>query len=183
MSEYWDKMEKETAKSYSAFCVYRDMGLSRSLDKTRLALGKEKPGYNRTLEEWSSKYEWVARATAYDAYLLREQREKAEEERLKMSERHAKQAMAIQQKIVTRLQSLDANMLSPSDLIKWLDVSVKIERLARGESTENVNQNHSGQVIQKHEDAALKELLEQDPESRELLRELYRRRARVGSTS
>ena len=53
-----------------------------------------------------------------------------------MAERHAKLAMAFQQRVAQRLQQIDPAELSPSDMAKWLDIATKLERLSRGEPTE-----------------------------------------------
>lgn len=65
----WDRIEGvESAKAYAAFVVYRDLGVQRSLQKAweRYTDGNKKgmPGY---FGEWSRKFNWVARAEAWDA--------------------------------------------------------------------------------------------------------------------
>ena len=53
-----------------------------------------------------------------------------------MAERHAKLAMAFQQRVAQRLQEIDPAELSPADMARWLDIATKLERLSRGEPTE-----------------------------------------------
>ena len=53
-----------------------------------------------------------------------------------MVERHAKLAMAFQQRIEERLKKINPEELGPADLVRWLDVATKLERLSRGEPTE-----------------------------------------------
>lgn len=134
MGELWERQPGESSKAYAAFCVYRDLGPERSLEKARKNLGKTR--VRRCLEEWSAKYNWVVRAQAYDDYIERKKREEKERAILEMAERHAKIAVAFQQKVVERLRGLDPDQLSPSDLAKWLDVATKLERMSRGEPTE-----------------------------------------------
>lgn len=64
--EAWDQQVGESPKAHAAFVTYRDMGVDRSIDKTRIRLGK-KAGYARHLETWSSQNRWVERAAAWDA--------------------------------------------------------------------------------------------------------------------
>jgi len=66
LSNPWDRRPDETDKAYHAFATYLDLGPDRSLEKTRLKLAKESPGYVRTLKKWSAEREWVTRAGAYD---------------------------------------------------------------------------------------------------------------------
>lgn len=49
-----------------------------------------------------------------------------------MARRHARLASAAQSKIVAQLQQLDPARLSPSDVIRWLEVTIRIERQAYG---------------------------------------------------
>ena len=68
----WTRRDGETAKAYSAFCLYRDMGSGRSLDAAYcLAQGLQK-GSKRVSgywQRWYHDFEWKTRAEAYDAHL------------------------------------------------------------------------------------------------------------------
>lgn len=64
----WQKQPTESAIAFNAFKTYRDMGASRTLEKTREKLGKVS-GYMRVLEVWSSTHGWVERAAAYDTHM------------------------------------------------------------------------------------------------------------------
>jgi hypothetical protein len=69
----WDYLpELDTSKSYEAFKEYRDMGLSRSLDKVRQLLSKA-AGYVGQLERWSRTHFWPARVQAFDQYIDQQQ--------------------------------------------------------------------------------------------------------------
>ena len=134
MSELWERQPGESTKAYAAFCVYRDLGTERSLEKAGQTL--DKPRTRKWLGEWSAKYNWLERAMAYDDYLERKKREEKEKAILEMAERHARLAMAFQQRIAQRLQEIDPAELSPADMARWLDIATKLERLSRGEPTE-----------------------------------------------
>jgi len=134
MVEMWERHKEEnSSKEYAAFCIYRDLGPNRSLEKVRRSGVKTTL---RWLQHWSAKYNWVERARAYDDYLERRKREEKEKAILDMAERHAKLAMAFQQRVAQRLQEIDPSELSPADMAKWLDIATKLERLSRGEPTE-----------------------------------------------
>jgi len=71
----------DTAKSYQAFVVYRDLGVKRTFDKLAIAVDKFNESFIKQIKYWSAKSSWVARASAYDGYLekmAREQLEKLE---------------------------------------------------------------------------------------------------------
>ena len=135
MPEIWERQPYESSKAYAAFCIYRDLGTERSLDKA-LAAANKKPTNRRHWARWMGKYNWLERARAYDDYLERKKREEKEKAILEMAERHARLAMAFQQRVAERLREINPSELSPSDMAKWLDVSTKLERLSRGEPTE-----------------------------------------------
>lgn len=71
----WDKRPDETGKSYVMFTKY--LGLvdptNPAHQNRSIARLIELTGYNPNsksqLEQWSSKYDWVARAEAYDAHM------------------------------------------------------------------------------------------------------------------
>jgi len=135
MPEIWERQPHESSKAYAAFCIYRDLGAERSLDKA-LAAANKKPTNRRHWARWMDKYNWLERARAYDDYLERKKREEKEKAILEMAERHARLAMAFQQRVAERLREINPSELSPSDMVKWLDVATKLERLSRGEPTE-----------------------------------------------
>jgi len=134
MSELWERQPGESTKAYAAFCAYRDLGPERSIEKAGQML--DKPRSKKWLGEWSSKYHWVERARAYDDYIEMKKRVEHEQAILEMAERQARIAMAFQEKIIERLQSIDPAELTPTELARWFDVAAKIERLNRGEPTE-----------------------------------------------
>lgn len=134
MAEIWERQPGESSKAYAAFCIYRDMGPDRSIEKVYEKRSRRGP--LSRLKNWSVKHNWVERAKAYDDYLERKKREEKEKAILEMADRQARLAIAFQQRVAQRLQELDPSELSPSDLAKWFDVAAKIERLNRGEPTE-----------------------------------------------
>lgn len=60
------RLDQESARAHAAKIAYVTMGPDRSLEKTRQRLGKDSAGYTRTLEEWSTKFDWPATARAWD---------------------------------------------------------------------------------------------------------------------
>lgn len=80
--EPWTKRDDETQRAYNVFCVYRDLGPNRSLQKCHDhedVYGKG-PDNIRQIEKWSSAYDWVARTEAYDQYLEEQRRQEYEKE-------------------------------------------------------------------------------------------------------
>jgi chromatin segregation and condensation protein Rec8/ScpA/Scc1 (kleisin family) len=137
----WDRQLGESSKAYAHFCLYRDMGKERSLRK--LATDARTTSLLRQLQHWSSRWKWVERCQKYDDYLEYQDRLQQEKERRDMRKRHAKIALLGENIVVKGLENLLGKVQSgdqavaPADLTRLLDTSVKVERLARGESTEN----------------------------------------------
>ena len=136
----WDRRPGEGSKAYHHFCMYRDMGPMRSL--RQMASVPACTSVVRQLNRWSSKCRWVERCQAYDDYLEHQRRLQQEKERREMNDRHAKIAILGQdvavkgiEKLLTEVQS-GQQTLGPSELARLMDVAVKVERLARGESTD-----------------------------------------------
>jgi hypothetical protein len=137
----WDRQPYETSRSYELFCTYRDMGIKRSLRKMKAAVNGS-PSVRR-LQVLSARWGWVGRSRAYDDHLEREQRAQREKERLAMHDRHAKVALlglnvAVKglETLLTKVQSGEGTV-APGDLTRLLDTAVRVERLARGESTDS----------------------------------------------
>jgi hypothetical protein len=61
----YKRLPSDTDKSFEAFCIYRDMGANRSLEKLAQALGKTKANF----EQMSRRFNWQERVAAYDASL------------------------------------------------------------------------------------------------------------------
>jgi len=61
----WEQWPDETDLSYSYFISYLEIGPGRSLPKVCQKYTK-KDSYISQLKKWSSKYDWVERASAYD---------------------------------------------------------------------------------------------------------------------
>jgi hypothetical protein len=136
----WERLTGESSKAYKHFCIYRDLGPERSL--RLMAEAGECTAVRRQLERWSSRWRWVERCRKYDDYLEHQRRVQQEKERRAMHDRHAKIGVLGQNIAVKGLENLlgkvqkGGQAVAPADLTRLLDTSVKVERLARGESTE-----------------------------------------------
>ena len=146
----WEQLPGESAKAYAAFCLYRDQGLNRSIEATsrlyhghaaplegQTAIGRRR-GASGQIRRWAQRWNWSARARAWDQKLQRVQWSKQVEASAEMAERHAKEALLLQNKAVERLRLLQPQELGPREILSYLVEAAKLERLARGEPTERV---------------------------------------------
>lgn len=139
--ELWEKQSYDTPKSYRLFCIYRDLGVLRSLEKVRIELKRDK-NYLRALQRNSALYHWVERAEAYDNYVEEESRKENEVEIKEMKKRHILQSRLMQNKVIERMQNLNAQELTTIDCVRMYDVAVKVERLSRGCEDNRVEVNN-----------------------------------------
>ena len=153
----WERQPGETARSFAAFCAYRDLGpRGRGVNVVAQNLN-----VSRTLiAGWSAEHEWVRRAEAYDDFLDRERRAAELEAMKEMTKRHVDLGRALAsasavelRKLLEEVQEiriengrpvLDAKgnpklvgrKLRPKEIRELAELGTKIERLARGEPTE-----------------------------------------------
>lgn len=158
--EPWEPIAGETVQQYEKFCAYRDMryiapagaGDLPKLDFTRersiRGLARQMNLSRKTLEPLSARFRWVERCSAYDLYILRRLKEKSEAEILKMHENHAAIAAQMLKKAMRRLLTMQDDEIDATDMVRMVDIGVKIERLSRGEST--VRQEIGGETTVRH---------------------------------
>lgn len=129
----YEKQAQEGNKAYLAFCCYRDMGRCRSLLKAyRLHTGiKQAAHVSGVWGLWAEKYNWTTRVIAYDAHLefmsrketeaaYREELEKHRERVKQLAQAAMKLTIKMLEKCITRMNSLEAQDLTPSQLFMML---------------------------------------------------------------
>jgi hypothetical protein len=168
----WDRLPNERSKAYYLFCMYRDLGPTRTLERLARV---EDSDLNRVatranLKVYSRKYQWVSRARAYDDYLAEKERVDNEQLILEMNRRQAEDGRFFQHIAVKGLKKRDSDTLSPTEADRLFNTGVKTERLARGTGTETVNVEVSTDV------EAARQIIA-DPEARKLWAETLRRLA------
>lgn len=143
----WERQENETPRAYEAFCVYRDLGPGRSITKTSQALHKNRT----TIGEWSTKNDWVKRATAWDDENDRLARELAQKEQAeaikKMRKRHAALAMKMLEKAEAAIDSIIDEDIKPTDIPRMVDVAAKLERISLGDVGDVIEERDGGEAI------------------------------------
>jgi hypothetical protein len=108
-----ERLADETARAYQAFCYYRDLGPGRSFDKAYQRYCADR-GMNRSSRRrpggwsnWSTKYNWVERAKAYDG-LKEDEKDEADAERLqKIEDKNSQFAVEEQERRHNLIRSCD----------------------------------------------------------------------------
>lgn len=125
----WDRQPGETAQAFEGFAMYRDLGEARSLAKVRQGLGKSRA----LVEKWSRVWCWVLRVESWEVEQDRRAQRKASDEILAMRQRHADAGVALMAKAVERLQAVDVNTLTPTQVAAWMATGAQLEARARGD--------------------------------------------------
>lgn len=120
----WEQQPGESGKAFEAFKVYLDMGSERSIRAVGEKLGKS----STLMARWSSTHGWVERVIAYDADLQRQAHSEAVKSARKMSERHIKLALQLQEKAIKALSKMKPEDLDPKNLIAFVREATKLER-------------------------------------------------------
>lgn len=155
----WERLPGETARQYECFCAYRDM---RYLEKPKKPGGVVRPDFTvrrsirglaeqlgvtrKSLEPMSAKFDWVARAEEYDSYILDCVAAQNTAQIVKMHEKHAAIAEQMLRKATGRLLTMTDEDMDANAVVRMVDVGVKVERLSRGEPTENRTVTHGGSL-------------------------------------
>lgn len=150
--DLWDRMEAagETERAYAAFLAYRNLppaGRShRAVVPIVYGIGETDPKFRSKLgqiQHWSSEWDWVARAAAWDRWQADTQAAGSVAAIIAMRERHATIAQAAIRKAVEQLQAFNGRM-TVTEIIRLLDLGLRTERLARGDHDGRVTVTHQG---------------------------------------
>ena len=165
--ELWEQQPNEPPVAFARFAFYRDMRYPKAQDGADVTDGSI-PYEKRSLRRVAAHYnvnprtimrqcevgEWVKRCEAYDRHVDSVNRAANEAAIVKMKSDHALLAQQMIRKATKRLLTIPEDQIGAAELVRMVDVAVKVERLSRGESTENQAVTHDGQVEVK-QDAGL----------------------------
>lgn len=161
MAEPWLKWDRESEDDYARFQCFRDLPPPRrTLENAYITYtggvyaGEHRPQLHgsptndymhRIPASWKglqTRWHWRERAEKYDRWREKSQLEAERDGTLQawkeMGERHAREAMALQQKALERLQSLNPRELSAAEVRQFLVQAATLERLARGASLQDM---------------------------------------------
>ncbi len=100
---WFDRRTDEGAKAYHAFTIYRDL----PVEQRSLALVSERLGKNKSLcARWSTKFQWVDRANAWDIQQDQIRRTRIAAEREKIYERQLQNSRVASQALMAPLIAL-----------------------------------------------------------------------------
>jgi len=137
----WEALSVESARMYEAFRSYISLGPNRTLKQ---AAEKQNAPLSTTKGR-AKRYNWIARAKAWDAHLARCEQKARESEATKagrraerIAQRMATAALEETTKFVTASKSTDEMVPIPRDLVKLGAEAFKVSRLIAGKATEQI---------------------------------------------
>ena len=149
---------RETTRHRKAFAAYLDLGAHRTIEQLRVVLASEGTSVTvRTLYEWSRQLHWQRRIDDIEHEARRVETEEQIEAIREMRERQSREALLLQQKGTEWIAGVEEGKASPEAAIRAIVEGAKLERLARGEATERIEQHNTV-------DRRLKELTDEELE-------------------
>jgi hypothetical protein len=125
-----ERQHEEKSEAFAAFKIYRD-----ATPKISAAKVGEKCGKSASLmERWCTQYHWKDRREAWEDEQDRITRETLNKGMAAMLKKHVDLAGALQFKALQALQHIKAEEMSASDIVRILELSVKVERTSRGDA-------------------------------------------------
>lgn len=167
----FERLPGESKKAYEAFTLYRDMGYTRSIQKVAQKLTKS----DALLRRWSSQYQWVERANAFDDEMDRKARAEMEAKHKEMKLKEFNITYQLFEKLEQASEKMKPEAMTPNEIKGLFEIALKAARLGRGESTEISEVTHSGEVNEKHEYNIFQRV--------DQYSELYKKLAQRGTTS
>jgi hypothetical protein len=125
----WDRQPHETQRAYELFHTYLLMGHERSYAKLGRNLGRSR----QTIEQTALRYDWQERLAAWQTEHTRKRSRDLQYVLETMAERHVGIALKAQEKLIDAIDALDFTQMTAGDVARWLEMVIKLERMALGE--------------------------------------------------
>ena len=133
--ESWERLTGESSLAYSAFCAFRDLGAERNIRKAVESVEldeKAREKRYRVWRNWSTQFRWRERAADYDRYIEKlkqaEQRKTIEAQ----GEKHRMVTGKMLDVVQKKLDTMNPDDLTQSNLTEWVQTAIKADREASG---------------------------------------------------
>lgn len=120
----WERLDKEPTRAYSAFRVFRDLGPTRTLDAAQVALEVSE----RTVGNYSARFDWIRRATLWDDQVHRIDDHERLEALANMHRNHQAAGRAAIGKALGALHALKPDQIPASAAARLLELGTRLER-------------------------------------------------------
>jgi len=137
--ESWERLAGEGSKAYTAFCAFRDYGPERNIRKAfegALKSGEKKvsaPSKNYGVwRTWAAKFRWQERAAGYDRHIEKQKQEELRKTIEAQGEMHRKVTGKMLDVVCKKLDTMNPEDLTQSNLTEWVETAIKTEREMAG---------------------------------------------------
>ena len=119
----WNRLQDESPQAYEAFCVFRDLGYGRSVQRVSEKLAKSRT----LLDRWCQAHKWRQRADAWDNSVTEQAREYASQELTKALIRRMQLGRSIYERATEELLTRDLDKASINGLVQAIRTGVEVE--------------------------------------------------------
>jgi hypothetical protein len=120
----WERLDGESPKAYAAFRMYRDDGVERTVQGVR----ERARVSERTINSWSSRFDWKRRALAWDDECARVEDDSRLENIREMYDLHRRVGKVAITKALQALQQLPPDRVPAGAACRLLEIGTRIER-------------------------------------------------------
>ncbi|MFF9265869.1 hypothetical protein [Streptomyces longwoodensis] len=133
--DLWDRQPGESAKRWGQFCVYRDLGRTRTLKRVAERLNVT----HRTAQQYAHSFRWSTRAEAFDRHMDEQWVAAIQERQRRMVQDHLKLAAEFHGKAMDAITSLVGQNLNATETVRVATAYSQLIRFALGEPDQNVS--------------------------------------------
>ena len=133
--ESWGRLSGESSLAYAAFCFFRDLGAERNI---RRAVEVGEPNASkrdkryRVWRNWSTQFRWRERAEGYDRYLEKLKQTELRKTIEAQGETHRAVTRKMLEVVQKKLDTMNPEDLTQSNVTEWAQTAIKAEREAAG---------------------------------------------------
>lgn len=132
--DLWDRQPGESAKRWGQFCVYRDLGRTRTLKRVAERLNIT----HRTAQQYSHTFRWGVRVESFDRHMDEQFVAALKDRQRRMVQDHLKLSAVFYEKTTEAITSLIGQNLNATETVRLADAYSKLIRFALGEPDQNV---------------------------------------------
>lgn len=133
----WERQPGESSRSFTAFTTFRDLpSTNRTLKAVQEIMYPGAQWAMRAITGWAKDHQWVERVIAWENELDRVKLAAQAQTVETMSKRHIEAAQKLIEKGLAALEKITEGDIDPANARLLIVDGSKLERLARGQSTE-----------------------------------------------
>lgn len=130
----WEQQVGEGKTRFAQFVAFREQGPARQLEKVQ-----ERFGITRSsAKQYERVYLWTQRVQAFDRHMEDQWILALRAHTKTMVQRHLQIGEKVRLKVMARLETMDADKLTPTEVVRLADLYSKLTRVALGEPEQHI---------------------------------------------